>query len=172
MTAQNTGIQPQKTSSMFALHGGLRGVSLFLVAIGLLICGYLVYVQTTNAEIVCAADGGAGCDIVQNSIYAEIFGIKIAYLGFTAYAVLGALIAFEQRIPFLRDYGLLITFVLVTLGFIYSVYLVYIQAVVLQAFCQWCLGHEAVMTLLFTITSIRLWQSFNVDGDFDEELAE
>lgn len=165
MTAQDAGVQPEKNPGIFSLPGGLRGISLFLVGIGLVICGYLVYVQTANVEIVCVAGGGGGCDVVQNSIYAEMFGIKIAYLGFAAYLVLGALITFEQRIPFLRNYGLMLTFALVLFAFIYSVYLVYIQAAVLKAFCQWCLGHEAVMTLLFIVTSLRIWRYFRVDID-------
>lgn len=143
----------------------LRNLSLLLVAIGIGICGYLSYAQTFNLEVVCSAGGEAGCEIVQNSIYAELFGIKIAYLGLLGYMAIGALILFQDRVAFLREYGPLLTFGLVLFAFVYSVYLVYIQAAVLQAFCQWCLGHEAVMTILFAITALRTWQHYDASTE-------
>lgn len=142
----------------------LRTLSLLLVAIGIGICGYLSYAQTFDLSVVCAA-GSAGCDIVQNSIYAEMFGIKIAYLGLLGYFAIGALILLQDRVAILREYGPMLTFGLVLFAFLYSVYLVYVQAVVLQAFCQWCLGHEAVMTVLFAITAVRTWQHYALEED-------
>ncbi|NJL56654.1 vitamin K epoxide reductase family protein [bacterium] len=143
----------------------LRLLSLLLVAMGLLVSGYLSYVQITGTEMVCAAGGQGGCNVVQNSVYAELFGIKIAYLGLATYIVIGGLIALQERIPLLRQYGMLLTFGVVLFAFIYSVYLVYIQAVVLRAFCQWCLAHEAIMTVLFVVTSIRTWRYFSQEAE-------
>jgi len=37
----------------------------------------------------------------------------------------------------------------VLFAFLYSVYLVYLQAFRIQAYCVWCLTHEALITVLF-----------------------
>jgi uncharacterized membrane protein len=161
MAVGNSSIQSEQEITTGIKLLNLRTLSLLLVAIGVGICGYLSYAQTFGLDVVCTAGGEAGCDIVQNSIYAEMFGIKIAYLGLLGYLAIGALILFQDRLAFLREYGPLLTFSLVLFSFLYSVYLVYIQAAVLQAFCQWCLGHEVVMTVLFVITAIRTWGYYN-----------
>lgn len=35
-------------------------------------------------------------------------------------------------------------------------YLVYVQGVLLQAWCVWCLAHEANITVLFAVSILRL----------------
>ena len=50
----------------------------------------------------------------------------------------------------------MLVFGVVLFGFLYSVYLVYLQAAVLRAFCPWCLSHEALITILFGLTIWRL----------------
>lgn len=157
MTTRET-VSRSQNSRLPALN--LRMVSLAMVALGLLVSGYLSYVQLAGVEMVCAVGAQGGCDVVQNSVYAELFGIKIAYLGFATYVAIGGLILLQDRIGFLREYGMLLTFGLVLFAFVYSVYLVYLQAFVLRAFCQWCLAHEAIMTVLFVVTSIRTWRHY------------
>jgi len=139
----------------------LRNFSLLLVFLGLLVSGYLSYVKITNVPMVCPSGEGSAfnCDVVQNSIYAYMpprSGIAIAWLGFGTYLVIGALLLLQKRITFFQEWGVPITFGVVTFAFLFSVYLVYVQAVLLRAFCMWCLIHEVIMTILFVVTVIRL----------------
>lgn len=139
----------------------LRNISLALVVLGLIVSGYLSYVKFTNVEMICLEGDTFNCDVVQNSIYAEMFGVPIAYFGFATYLVIGALLLLQNRVGFLREYGMLMTFGVVLLAFMFSMYLVYVQGVLLQAWCQWCLMHELIMTVLMVVTGIRLFRFLN-----------
>ena len=110
--------------------------------------------------MVCVEGGVFNCDVVSGSVYARIFGIEIAYLGFLTYLVLGALLLLQGRISLLRDYGTAIVFGITLFAFLFSMWLVYVQVVLLQALCPWCLAHELIMTILFIISSVRLWRTF------------
>lgn len=141
----------------------LRLLSFVLVAVGLLIAGYLSYTKLTDTTVICLADDSQSCDVVQSSAYSRIAGIDIAYLGFLTYLALGALLVAEDRIKLLHEYGPLLIFGITLFAFAYAVWLFYVQAVILQAFCTWCLGHELTMTLLFVASAIRLWRHLNAD---------
>lgn len=137
----------------------LRTLSLVLVVIGVIISAYLSYTKLANASIICAEGEAFNCDAVTASVYGKIAGIPIAYLGLFTYLFIGALLLLENRIPFLQDYGVTIVFAIMLFGFIYSMFLVYVQASILKSFCVWCLGHEVVMTLLFVLAGVRLFRS-------------
>ena len=160
MPAQHMeGIASRNTSFWW----NLRTLSLVLVVVGIVISGYLSYVKLADAEIICVEGERLNCDVVQNSRYAEFAGIPVAYLGLATYLVIGALILLENRINFLHENGLLLLLGIVLFAFFYSMYLVYVQGVILGAWCQWCLAHEATITVLFIITGLRLRQSLNLE---------
>ncbi len=133
--------------------------SLVLVVIGVFISGYLAYTKLTNTSAVCLETGTINCDVVQSSAYSKFAGIDIAYLGFVAYLALGVMLLLENRVPLLQTYGKILVFGGTLFGFLYALWLVYVQAGILQALCLWCLGHEITMTLLFVVSTLRLWQS-------------
>lgn len=155
----------QKQTSVPRLRMTLRLVSLLLVVFGVLVSGYLSYVKATGVPMVCMEDSGFNCSTVQNSAYSEIFGIPIAWLGLGTYLVIGALLLFERSTAFLRQNGMVLLFGIVLFAFLYSMYLVYVQGVILEAWCQWCLLHEANMLVLFGVTIWRLWQDLSTASD-------
>lgn len=138
-----------------ALH-----IALILVAVGLVISGYLSYVKILNVPIICSENQTFSCGVVQASKWSRLGNIPIAYLGFALYCIIGILLLFEKRIAFLQDNGRVIAFILGLIGWLFSMWLVYIQAFVILAFCQWCLAHEFTFTLLFGVILFRLWQDF------------
>ncbi len=134
-------------------------ISILLVVIGIGISGYLSYVKLTDVPMVCVAGSVFNCEVVQNSVYARLFNIPIAWLGLATYLVIGALLILQNRLAFLREYGVMIQFGIILFAFLFSVWLVYVQVFRLQALCMWCLSHEAIMTLLFIISIPRLIRS-------------
>jgi uncharacterized membrane protein len=94
----------------------------------------------------------SGCSEVLASAYATIGGYPLALFGalayFTAFS-LATLAAFGSR-----HAGSLFA-VLVALMFAMSLWLLYLQAFVLNAFCQYCLLSAAVTTLLACIVVAR-----------------
>lgn len=151
---------------MFILEGlhskdRLHAISLLLVAAGLFISGYISYTALTNTSLICADSGVLNCDIVHRSPYAKLAGIDIGYLGFMAYLCFGGLLVFETRVAVLHTYGKTLIFGATLFAFLYAIWLVYVQAVLLEAFCIWCMAHEINMTLLFGVSARRLWRSLN-----------
>jgi uncharacterized membrane protein len=128
-----------------------KSLSYVVLAVAIGVSGYLSWLKVASVDAVCISGGQFDCGTVLSSAYSELFGIPIAWLGLATNLIIAALLLLENRIEFLRESGTLIVFGVVLFAFIYSVYLVYLQAFVIQAYCPWCLGHEALITLLFVI---------------------
>jgi len=94
-----------------------------------------------------------GCDTVLNSEFSSIFGIPLAFLGYAYYliCVIGITAYIQSENPKILN-GL---FLVNLSGFAFSVWLVYLQAFVLNAFCTWCLFSAVVTTLLVAILAFR-----------------
>lgn len=90
----------------------------------------------------------SGCEMVLTSQYAEMFGIPTAAYGIAAYLtafVLALLTTFVSR-SWWSLFGAVVT---VMTGF--TVYFLYLQAYVIEAFCQFCLISAATTLTLFII---------------------
>ncbi len=134
----------------------LRLISFALVVIGLVITSYLSYLKIADAPSVCVAGSVFNCEAVLNSVYSEIRGFPIAWLGWITYVTLGFLLLMETRVAFFKEYGTMLIFGVSLFAWLYSMYLVYLQFFVIKALCPWCLSHEAVMTVFFIIATLRL----------------
>ncbi len=94
----------------------------------------------------------SGCSEVLSSQYATVGGIPLALVGAIAYFVvfsLATLAAFGYK-----GVGKLLTFV-VGVMFITSLWLVYLQAFVIKAFCQFCLL-SALVTFVLTGLAVAI----------------
>ena len=152
-------VQSEEIVTISQSRDWLYIISLVLVVIGIGISGYLSYVKLTETQTICIEGGAFNCEVVQSSIYAKLFNIPIAYLGFATYLVIGALLFLQNRVAFLEEYGVMIQFGIILFAFLFSLWLVYLQAFQLKAFCLWCLSHEITMTLLFLVSIPRLKRS-------------
>lgn len=135
---------------------GLRRLGLLLACAGLALSAYLAWVKYSGAEVVCAGGGAVNCEVVQNSVWSRVAGIDVALLGCLAWLVMGGLLLLEARGGLVREHGPLLVFGLSLFGFLFSLWLIYVQAGILGAWCLWCLGHELVMTLMFLASAARL----------------
>ncbi|MCB0094644.1 MAG: vitamin K epoxide reductase family protein [Caldilineaceae bacterium] len=127
-----------------------------LLVIGLFIGIYLSYVKLAHTEPICIG-GSSDCSLVQNSAYAYLLGIPVAYLGLLAYIAL-ALLWVAKRIDW-QGWGLLATQLFWGVGLfaaLFSIYLTYIELFVLGAICQWCVASALVIITIFVLTTIRL----------------
>lgn len=139
----------------------LKILSYIFIIVALFVSGYLTYTKLTNTSAICVEDSPVfNCDAVQNSVYAEILDIPTATWGFATYAIILALLFFEKRVAFLREYGLMILFGVVVFDFAYHCFLTYTAIFTIRALCPWCLTAHTMITLLLIVTSIRLWRYF------------
>lgn len=115
---------------------------------------YLTVQHFTSEKLPCSLI--TGCEQVLTSQYAEIAGIPTAAFGAAAYFLafcLALLAAFGNR-KLWFFYGLL-TLVM----FLFTVWLVYLQAFVIEAFCQFCLLSALTTTGLFIIALVsKFWK--------------
>lgn len=148
-------------SSRLTSRMTLTGVIWISLIVGLLVTSYLSYLKYTSVPAVCVAGSVFNCGAVLNSAYSIFMGIPIAYLGLLMYFTLALILLFERRIPFLQEYSKILMFGIGLFAWMFSMYLVYLQFVVLGSLCQWCLTHEANMTILFLMLCVRLWRDMN-----------
>lgn len=115
---------------------------------------YLTVKHFADEKVPCSLI--TGCEQVLTSEYAEIYGIPTAAFGAFAYFLafaLALLAAFGNRKMWLL-YGLL------TVGmFAFTAWLLYLQGVVIEAFCQFCLLSAITTTVLFIIAlASKFWK--------------
>jgi uncharacterized membrane protein len=124
----------------------LRATILGLSVLGAAVAGYLTMAHLLHTQVACAT---GGCETVQNSRYAEVAGIPVAAAGLACYFLIaGSTIG---RSDLVRAVG----FAATASGVAVSIVLLYVQAGVLHAYCQWCLTSDAILVLLVPLTVIR-----------------
>ena len=112
---------------------------------------YLTIEHVTGQSVRCTIV--AGCSEVLSSQYAVVAGAPLALIGAAAYFgvfSLATLAAFGYRVA-----AVLLT-PLVLLMFLVSLWLIYLQAFVIHAFCQFCLFSAAVTTALTVIVAFAV----------------
>ena len=115
---------------------------------------YLTWIKLTGSYATCGPI--VNCEAVNSSRYAEIAGIPIALIGILGYLAIIAVVVLEPRLPDQKE-GLLLAFFGFTLtGTIYSAYLTYVELVVLNAICPYCVISAVLMLILFGISISKL----------------
>lgn len=141
----------------------LRIASFILLALALVITGYLAYTKLTNTSVVCVEASGFSCDSVSSSIYAYFprgTGIPVAYLGFLTWVVIAAILLLENRVGFLQQYGSVLLLGIAAFGFLFHAYLTYTSIAFIGSLCPWCLASHAIMTVFLVIQGIRAYRMF------------
>jgi len=90
-----------------------------------------------------------GCDVVTTSAYSEIFGIPVALGGSFYYLTIFLLLA--GFLDTKKETLLHIASMLTPLGFLFSAWFVYVQLIILEAICIYCMGSAISSTLLFLL---------------------
>lgn len=135
-----------------------------LVVIGIGIAAYLTYVKLFGLKPYCADIGN--CDAVQNSAYAELFGIPVAVLGLLTYLALLAL-WWVKRVDWRGlGYPAQLGFFFVSLvGVLFSAYLTYLEIWVIRAICPWCVASGIVMLGIFLLSLFEVIRGAAADAE-------
>jgi uncharacterized membrane protein len=80
----------------------------------------------------------------------------VAVLGMTGYTAILAILLFEKRIDFLQQNGSMAFFGLSLMGFLFTLYLVYVEIALIRAYCPFCITSQIAMTLIFILSVIRV----------------
>ena len=136
----------------------LLGLFFVLAFLGLLDAGFIAYTHYAHIVPPCINNG---CELVLTSKYTELAGIPNAVIGIFYYGLVmvlvwmywknhkliltqttGPLAFLHQTIPFLL-------LILTLLGLVAGIYLLYLQAALIHAYCQYCVTSEVIDFLLF-----------------------
>jgi uncharacterized membrane protein len=145
----------RKISRMNTRHWGL-----LLSSIGLFDSGYLSWIQISHSVEKCIP-GLGDCATVNASSYSRLYGVPVAYLGFLTYFVIFTLLLIQPRFVKFSKFENYLLFGITMTGFLFSVYLTYVQFGLLKAFCPYCLLSAGTTTGLFILSIIYLKKDFN-----------
>jgi uncharacterized membrane protein len=115
--------------------------------LGIGIAAYLTYVRYSGGTVACTT---GGCELVQGSRYAEVAGVPVAVIGLIGYV----LIFGSALVP--GELGAAVGLALTVAGFAFAMYLLYVQAALIEAYCHWCLASDGVMTALLVLAVLRM----------------
>jgi len=132
----------------------LYRISVALTALGLLVAIYMTIYKITSNNAMCLGSGD--CSTVNNSRYSEVNGIPVAIIGILGYLAILAVHYLERGRGYFKQNGTLLIFGLALTGFIFTVWLVYVEFVLIKALCPFCLTSQTAMTIIFIISIIRL----------------
>ena len=132
-----------------------RSLTLALSLLGLFVSLYLLFAYTSPSRpMVCI---GTGCDAVRASAYSTLGGVSMPVFGVLGYILLSVVVIaeslFSGRAARLARHAFL---GMTGFGFLFSLYLEYLQAFVIHAYCAWCVTSGVVMTALFAIAIVNL----------------
>jgi uncharacterized membrane protein len=101
--------------------------------------------------------GTGGCETVQTSSYAVLFGIPVAAYGVVGYFALFVVALLALRPAALADgkWNLLLLG-LSTVGLLFTLYLTYLELFVIHAICRWCVGSAAVITVIWVVAVLAV----------------
>jgi uncharacterized membrane protein len=117
---------------------------LIVALIGFADAAYLTVEHYQNVVPPCSVSGG--CEEVLTSRFATIYGVPISLVGAAYYFLIlvGAFSFLESRNTVFLKWALLLAIV----GFIASLWFVYLQAFVIRSYCAYCLGSAMTSTIL------------------------
>jgi len=136
----------------------LSQLAIALTVIGLLVSIYMTIYAITSNDNMCI--GSQDCSVVNASKYSKIniagLEIPVAVLGVVGYATILGVLLFEKRLDFLQQNGTLVFFGLALTGFLFTLYLIYLEVALLRAYCPFCIASQSAMTLIFILSVIRV----------------
>lgn len=108
-----------------------------------------VYIKKSKAQpMVCPLNGE--CDVVTTSKYSKFLGVRVELLGLIYYLFIALVYTLHNLIPWLLSETVIFLITGITIGaFVFSVYLIFIQAFILKKWCTWCIFSAGFSTFIF-----------------------
>ena len=132
----------------------LYRISMILVVIGLIVSIYMTIYKATSNDALCLGSGD--CSTVNASRYSEVYGIPVASVGIAGYLAILLVQWYERRDKFFEKNGPMLIFGMALTGFLFTLYLIYVEFAILKAYCPFCLASQSAMTIIFIISIVRL----------------
>ncbi len=116
--------------------------------LGILDAGYLTfYSDSVLTSSFCSINSFTNCFNVLNSRFAYLGNMSVASIGLIHYSVLALTIIFTKL--FEKKFWKYLSLILGTVGFIASLYFLFLQFVILKNICFFCIASELISFILF-----------------------
>ena len=136
------------------MNNRFKQITVAITILGLLVSIYMTIYKFTSNDAMCVGSGD--CHTVNASKYSEVNGIPVAVLGVVGYTALLGISWIERKPGFFKDNGSMIFFGISLLGFFFTLWLVYVEVVLLKAYCPFCITSQVSMTSIFILSVIRV----------------
>lgn len=123
-----------------------------LSLLGLAVSAFLFYEYTFAGAVICPT--GAGCDIVRASPYSYLLGIPLPLFGMVFYlgmAILAVVSSHDLPTKMVKKLQFLMAFS----GVAFGVYLTYLEAFVIRAYCFWCVLSFIISLVILLLILLR-----------------
>ena len=125
-----------------------------LSILGFAISIFLVY-QYSRPESVLCVTSHSSCDLVKNSSYSYLFGIRLPYLGAFYFLFLMTYMYLRSIEKYAKSPDILL-FGIILIGLFFETAYTYIQVFVIDTLCFWCLTIELIMLVMATVCGLSL----------------
>jgi uncharacterized membrane protein len=132
----------------------LYRISVAVSVLGLLVAIYMTIYKVTSNDAMCLGSGD--CSTVNASRYSEVNGIPVGAIGVLGYLSILAVHYLERGSGYFKQNGTLLIFGMALTGFLFTLWLIYVEFALLKALCPFCLTSQVAMTIIFIISVIRL----------------
>ncbi len=128
-------------------------IIIWLALIGIILSCYAITLHfAPSTSKFCTYGPSLNCDVVNKSEWASVFGIPVAIFGFIAYLLVFIAVlkrrTIEKMLSFTSDDFWTYMYILVIFMFAFQLYLTFIEAYVIHAYCIVCLGSQLITLLL------------------------
>ena len=127
-----------------------------LAAIGIVISSIsLQHHYSTAKSSFCDFSATVNCDIVNRSIYSQVFGVPVALIGAMGYSLLLILAVSQKRAAsewILSRARILLA--VASMGLAFALYLTYVEGFILGVWCVLCLSS---LFIILAVTSLSGW---------------
>ncbi|MAF13717.1 MAG: hypothetical protein CMI53_02380 [Parcubacteria group bacterium] len=125
--------------------------------IGFIISFYIFFKKSRQESLVCFT--GQDCNLVVDSKYNKIFGFPNEILGMLYYLlVVGFIILGLEGVTEVANFSLsLILVFIATVAAGFSIFLIYVQALVLKHWCEYCIATAITTIAIFIIELFHLY---------------
>lgn len=133
-----------------------------LCILGIVVAGYLTWTHLADSDPYCGASHS--CADVQDSPYSEVAGVPVSVIGLAGYVVLLVLSLLRGHVDSEIEFYLpVLSFGVALIGVLYSAYLTYLEAFVIQAWCYWCVASALIITAIWVLTIYDLWKAWTAE---------
>jgi uncharacterized membrane protein len=127
-----------------------------LALVGLFVAIYLwLHALGYGGAIKCGGSGA--CEAVQTSRWAVLLGLPVAFYGVVGYFALlvVSIVALRPAALLERKWNALLA-AMASLGFLFTLYLTYVELFLIRAICRWCVSSAVIITLIWIVALLSL----------------